>query len=46
MGNKDDYVDLGLSCAKVCRVLNQGLEEMESDELSETVVDAIDQLKA
>ena len=46
MGNKDDYVDLGLSCAEVCRVLDQGLEEMESDELSKTVVDAIDRLKA
>ena len=46
MGNKDDYVDLGLSCAEVCRVLDQGLKEIGSDELSKTVVDAIERLKA
>ena len=46
MGNKDDYVDLGLSCAEVCRVLDQGLKEIEPDELGRTVVDAIDRLRA
>lgn len=46
MGNKDDYVDLGLSCAEVCKVLDQGSKEIGSDELSKTVIDAIDRLKA
>ena len=46
MGNKEDYIDLGLSCAEVCKVLDQGLKEIESDELSKTVADAIDRLKA
>ena len=46
MGNKDDYINMGLSCAEVCRVLNQGLEEMEPDEPSKTVADAIGRLEA
>ena len=46
MRNKEDYIDLGLSCTKVCKVLDQGLKEIESDELSKTMADAIDRLKA
>ena len=45
MGNKDDYVDLGLSCAEVCRVLERGLKGTQSEDLKETVVEAIDRLK-
>ena len=46
MSNKDDFVRLGLACAEVCEVLKQGLEETGSDEISKTVVDGIDRLKA
>ena len=45
MGNKDDYVDLGLSCAEVCKVLERGLKGTKSEDLDETVVEAIDRLK-
>lgn len=46
MGNRDDYVDLGLSCAEVCRKLDRGLKGMDSEDLSGTAVEAINQLKA
>ena len=46
MGNKDDYVDLGSSCAQVCKVLERGLRGIKSEDLSETVVEAIDRLNA
>ena len=45
MGNKDDYVDLGLSCAEVCKALDRGLKGTESEEPSTIVVEAIDRLK-
>ena len=45
MGNKDDYVDLGLSCAEVCKVLERGLKGRKSEDLDEIVVEAIDRLK-
>ena len=45
MGNKDDYVDLGLSCAEVCKALDRGLKGAESEELSKTAVEAIERLK-
>ena len=45
MGNKDDYIGLGLSCAEVCKALDRGLKGTESDEPSKTVVEAIDRLK-
>ena len=46
MGNKDDYIALGLSCAEVCEVLDRGLKGSGSEELSKTVAEAIDRLKA
>ena len=46
MSNKDDYVDLGLSCAEVCKVLERGLKGTKPEDLDETVVEAIDRLKA
>ena len=45
MGNKDDYVDVGLSCAEVCKVLKRGLKDTKPEDLNETVVEAIDRLK-
>ena len=46
MGNKDDYVGLGFSCAEVCEALDRGLKGSESEELNKTVAEAIDRLKA
>ena len=46
MGNKQDFVDLGLFCAKVCGALDRGLNGKRSDELSESTHEAIEQLRA
>ena len=39
-----DYVELGLSCADVCRTLDRGTNGEKQDELSPSVYDAINQL--
>ena len=44
MINKRDYVELGLVCAKVCTVLERGLEGKELDDLSQSVCEAIGRL--
>ena len=42
--NEKDYVELGLSCAKVCKTLDRGLAGKRLDELSQSVLEAIQQL--
>ena len=44
MANKQDYVDLGLSCANICRALERGMNGKKLDDLSKSVCDAINQL--
>ena len=44
MINELDYVELGLSCADVCRTLDRGTNGKKRDELSLSVYDAINQL--
>ena len=44
MTNQEDYVDLGLSCAEVCRALSRGMDGRRADELSRSVLEAIEQL--
>ena len=44
MANKRDYVNLGLSCADVCKALDRGLDGRRADEISRTVLEAIEQL--
>ena len=44
MVNKTDYVDLGLACAEVCEVLYQGISGKRTDQLSQSVLDAIGRL--
>ena len=39
-----DYVKLGLFCADVCQVLDRGLNGRGADELSRSLVGAIEQL--
>ena len=46
MANKQDYVDLGLSCVDICKALERGMDGRELNELSKSVREAIDQLKA
>ena len=44
MTDEQDYMDLGRSCADVCKALERGLEGRRSDELSRPVLEAIEQL--
>ena len=44
MANKPEYVELGLACANVCKVLERGLNGKKLDDLSQSVREAIDQL--
>jgi hypothetical protein len=44
MANEQDYVDLGLSCAEICTVLDRGMRGKKLDDLNQSVRNAIDQL--
>ena len=44
MANEQDYVDLGLNCADICRALDRGMNGKELDDLSPSVREAIKQL--
>ena len=44
ISNEQDYVDLGLSCADICRALDRGMDGKKLDDLSRSVCDAISQL--
>jgi hypothetical protein len=44
MANEQDYIDLGLNCAEVCKALNRGLDGRQLDELSSPCWGRIEQL--
>jgi hypothetical protein len=44
MINKSDYVELGLACADVCKALDRGVKGRRVDELSQSALEAIEQL--
>ena len=44
MVNREGYVELGLACADVCKVLDRGLNHRQADRLSRPVLEAIEQL--
>ena len=44
MANEADYVELGLSCADICRALERGMNGKALNDLSKSVCDAINQL--
>ena len=44
MANKQEYVELGESCARVCQALDRGLNGKKMDDLSSSVFGAIEQL--
>ena len=46
MANEVDYVELGLSCADICRALDRGMNGKKLNDLSQSVCDAINQLMA
>jgi hypothetical protein len=42
--DREDYVQLGFSCADVCRALDRGLDGTRTNELSPSVFRVIEQL--
>ena len=42
--NQEDLLDLGRSCVDVCKALERGLEGRQQDELSPSMLGAIEQL--
>jgi len=44
MFNQVDYVELGLTCADVCQALSRGTDGRRVDQLSGSVLNAIEQL--
>ena len=44
MMNEQDYVELGLSCADICRALARGMDGKKLNDLSQSVCEAINQL--
>ena len=44
MSNKADYVELGLSCADICRALERGMDGKKLSDLNKSVCDAVNHL--
>lgn len=44
MLNEEDYVDIALACADVCTALKRGVDGKRLDELSQSVIEAIEKL--
>ena len=44
MIKKADYIELGLACARVCEVLKRRTDGRQTDQLSQSVLEAIEQL--
>ena len=44
MIKKQEYVELGQSCARVCQALDRGLNGKKTDDLNSSVLEAIEQL--
>ena len=44
MANKEDYVELGLACADICEALDRAMNTRRVDQLSQTVLRAMEHL--
>ena len=44
MANKYDYVELGLTCANVCKALHRGMDGKQPDDLPQSAREAIEEL--
>ena len=44
MANELDYVELGLSCADICKALDRGMNGGRLEDFNQSVCDAINQL--
>jgi hypothetical protein len=44
MANEQDYVELGLNCAEICRALDRGMNKKKPSGLNQPLCEAINQL--
>jgi hypothetical protein len=44
MVNEQDYVELGINCADICKALDRGMSGKRLDDLSQSLCEAINQL--
>lgn len=44
MANEQEYIELGLNCANICKVLDRGTNGKKQEELGQSVCEAINQL--
>ena len=44
MANEQDFIELGLNCADICKALDRGMSEKRVDVLSQSLREAINQL--
>ena len=44
IANEEDYVELGLHCADICKAIDRGMNGKGLDDLSRSVCEAINQL--
>ena len=44
MVNEQEYIDLGLFCAEICKVMDRGLDGRRLEELGQSALEAIRQL--
>ena len=44
MVNERDYVELGLSCADICKALDRGMSGKKLEDLTQSVCEAINRL--
>lgn len=44
MVSEVEYVELGLACASVCEALNRGMGRGRADQLSQSVLEAVEKL--
>ena len=44
IANEEDYVELGLHCADICKAIDRGMNGKRLDDLSQSVCEAINQL--
>ena len=44
MSNEEEYVEIGLSCADICRALDRGMGGKRLGDLNQSVCEAINQL--
>lgn len=44
MANEQDYIELGLNCADICKALDRGMSGKRVDVLSQSLREAINQL--